>query len=80
MPPDVVRAWLAAAAAAAAVLVGCAAAPPEAPWPEQQVSLDEMQSTCPWVAPIPLPAVDWVRDRSRNSTVLLEAHVGAHGL
>ena len=66
-------------AAVAAVMVGCASAPPEAPWPEQQVRLDDMRSTSPWVAKIPLPAVDLVRDRSRNSTVVLEAHVAVDG-
>ena len=72
----VVRGWL---VAVLAVLVGCASAPPEATWPEQQVNIDDMRSTSPWVAKIPLPAVDLVRDRSRNSTVVLEAHVGADG-
>ncbi|MEO5796954.1 MAG: TonB family protein [Rhodoferax sp.] len=66
-------------AAVAAVLVGCASAPPEAPWPEQQVRFDDMLSTSPWVPKIPLPAVDLVRDRSRNSTVVLEAEVAADG-
>ncbi|WP_295953020.1 energy transducer TonB [Rhodoferax sp.] len=66
-------------AAVAAVLVGCASAPPEAPWPEQQVNIDDMVTTSPWVAKIPLPAVDLVRDRSRNSTVVLEADVAADG-
>ena len=66
-------------AAAVAVLVGCASAPPEAPWPEQQVSIDDMRSTSPWVAKIPLPAADLVRDRSRNSTVVLEAQVASDG-
>lgn len=66
-------------AAAAAVLVGCASAPPEAAWPEQQVSIDDMRSTSPWVAKIPLPAADLVRDRSRNSTVVLEAEVATDG-
>ena len=28
-------------------LAGCASAPPEARWPEQQVSIDDMQSTRP---------------------------------
>ncbi|WP_367848433.1 energy transducer TonB [Rhodoferax sp. WC2427] len=66
-------------AAAAAVLVGCASAPPEAEWPEQQVSIEDMRSTDPWVAKIPLPAVDMVRDRSRNSTVVLQVYVAADG-
>ena len=66
-------------AAAAAVLVGCASAPPEAAWPEQQVRIDDMRSTSPWVAKIPLPAADLVRDRSRNSTVVLEAEVATDG-
>ena len=65
--------------AAMSVLVGCASAPPEAPWPEQQVSIDDMRSTSPWVAKIPLPAADLVRDRSRNSTVVLEAQVATDG-
>lgn len=71
-----VRGWL---VTLAAVLVGCASAPPEAAWPEQQVSMDDMRSTSPWVAKIPLPAADLVRDRSRNSTVVLEAHVAPDG-
>ena len=66
-------------AAAVAVLVGCASAPPEAAWPEQQVSIDDMRSASPWVAKIPLPAADLVRDRSRNSTVVLEAEVATDG-
>ena len=72
----VVWGWL---AAVVAVLAGCASAPPEARWPEQQVRIEDMQSTRPWVAKIPLPAVDLVRDRSRTSTVVLEAHVAADG-
>lgn len=66
-------------AAAVAVLVGCASGPPEAEWPEQLVSIDDMRATSPWVAKVPLPAVDMVRDRSRNSTVVLQVHVAADG-
>ncbi len=66
-------------AAAVAVLVGCASAPPEAPWPEQQVNLADMRSTGPWETPIPLPAKDLVRDRSRNSTVVLQVDVATDG-
>ena len=66
-------------AAAVAVLVGCASGPPEAEWPEQLVSIDDMRATSPWVAKVPLPAKDLVRDRSRNSTVVLHVHVAADG-
>lgn len=66
-------------AAVVAVLVGCASTPPEADWPEQQVSIDDMRATGPWVAKIPLPAIDLVRDRTRSSTVVLQLQVAADG-
>lgn len=73
------RAGLLSCVVAVAALVGCASAPPEAPWPEQQVDISQMQTSSPWQVKIPLPAPDLVRDRSRSSTVVLEVFVDADG-
>lgn len=62
-----------------AVLAGCASAPPEAPWPDQQIDIAQMRTSSPWRVKVPPPARDLVRDRSRNSTVILEILVDAEG-
>ncbi|WP_394788800.1 energy transducer TonB [Rhodoferax sp.] len=69
--------WVAALLLAA--LVGCASTPPEAVWPEQEVNIRDMRANHALQPQIPLPAQDLVRDRSHNTTVLLQLHVGADG-
>ncbi|SDP66596.1 TonB family C-terminal domain-containing protein [Rhodoferax sp. OV413] len=62
-----------------AVLAGCASAPPEAPWPDQQIDITQMRTSTPWRVKVPTPAPDLVRDRSRTSTVIVEILVDADG-
>ncbi len=63
----------------AAALQGCASGPPEPVWPDTIVSIDDMRPTTPWQVPVPPPEKDKVRDRSRNSVVVLQVFVGTDG-
>lgn len=72
-------AGLCSAVLAALLVSACASSTPEPVWPDQEARLEDLGITSPLQPKVPPPDKDLVRDRSRNSVVVVQMLVDPSG-
>jgi TonB family protein len=72
-------AGLCSAVLAALLVSACASSTPEPVWPDQEARLQDLGITAQVQPKVPPPEKDLVRDRSHNSTVVVQMLVDASG-